>query len=1104
MLGILRILKSSCGAVNVRTSVGVRIFTIATLLIVILAQAGQAGDWPMFRHDAAHTGIAGEVVEPPLDLLWKYPTGNWVYSSPAASGGVVYVGSTDNNIYALDTLTGVLKWKYTTGGAVYSSPAVSGGVVYAGSGDNNVYALDAATGNLKWKYTTGGFIESSPAVSGGVVFVGSHDNNVYALDAATGNLKWKYTTGGLILSSPSVSGSVVYVGSWDNNVYALDAVTGNLKWKYTTGSYVSSSPTVSNGVVYVGLGSQDTNAYALDAATGNLKWKYAIGGNHSLPWGMSLSSPAVSGGVVFVGSDDNNVYALDAATGNLKWKYTTGGLIESSPAVSGGVVYIGSRDNNIYALDAATGNLKWKYTTGNLIRSSPAISGGIVYVGSDDQNVYAFYEPILTIITVSPATASVSVGSTQTFTATPKDQFGKTMTATVTWSSSNTAVGTIDSNGLFTAKASGTTTVTAASGTVSGTASVAVPAPPSTPALSTSTPSTPALSTSTPSPPTAAPPPTSLTVAAASEPASIENGQTSVIKVLVTGTDNNPISGATVMLSASAGKFSPAFGTTDINGQFNSTFTGSAEGKVTFSAIVKKEGFIDGKGEGNLVIETGQPPTPTITPNQTPIQTITPTPSPVPTNSKSETSPIIPWYWILTLLIAPISGSLAYWYKVRKPKENEKARLTEDPEPEGKPAQGSVPFKGTTVIDTLPPVEPSRIEDRVDVKSICEYKCANIFYKVKVENNTSETIADIKVNLFVPPVFLLTKNEISIPMLEPRESATVTFEIRPTGECGDCNISGKIEYYDYSTKGHEKLDIKKKIVSVICPVLKRKEIDIKKWEQITGELEKAEENIEELPVPAENLFNIASRVIEENGMFMLKPEKPSTSQLFEGIARFYAEGEKTGLRYAAYIEVVGGAHKSRIVLRAWAEKKEALIGFYHRLLDGIEKRTDVKIFIDNPIVQYHYGDNIIGDKIDGDRIKMDKKIVKGGTGITAGGDVTFSDVTDQVAVGKDITQIRTLSPLDKKELRDCLIQFQKEINKLGLPTNILNTVNGDVTAAVTEVEKEKPEPSTIKNRFQDALDTMKDVGDTIEKVSKWTWTVKVIKILGKLGLSILL
>ncbi len=124
--------------VNVRTSVGVNTFAIVALLILTMAQAARAGDWPMFRHDIAHTGSADEIVEPPLELLWKYTTGGLVLSSPVVSGGVVYVGSGDKNVYAFDAATGSLIWKHTTGDAVFSAPAVSDGMVYVGSTDNNM------------------------------------------------------------------------------------------------------------------------------------------------------------------------------------------------------------------------------------------------------------------------------------------------------------------------------------------------------------------------------------------------------------------------------------------------------------------------------------------------------------------------------------------------------------------------------------------------------------------------------------------------------------------------------------------------------------------------------------------------------------------------------------------------------------------------------------------------------------------------------------------------------------------------------------------------------------------------------------------------------
>ncbi|VVB90758.1 Bacterial Ig-like domain (group 2) [uncultured archaeon] len=85
---------------------------------------------------------------------------------------------------------------------------------------------------------------------------------------------------------------------------------------------------------------------------------------------------------------------------------------------------------------------------------------------------------ILTTIKVLPATATLDVNGTQAFTATAYDQLGKLMDVIFSWNSSNTTVGTIDSTGLFTAKALGTTTITATSGDVNGTTSVSVSAAP--------------------------------------------------------------------------------------------------------------------------------------------------------------------------------------------------------------------------------------------------------------------------------------------------------------------------------------------------------------------------------------------------------------------------------------------------------------------------------------------------------------------------------------------------------------------------------------------------------------------------------------------------
>ena len=340
-------------------------------------------DWPMFHFNQQNTGTTPEVVTPPLALNWTYTTGGEVYSSPAISNGIVYTGSEDDKVYALNATTGAWIWDYTTGGDVSSSPAVSNGIVYVGSEDGKLYALNAATGAWIWDYTTGwGITFSSPVVSNGIVYIGSTDGKLYALNATTGAWIWDYTTGtgGRIYSSPAVSGGIVYVGADDNKIYALNADTGAFIWSYTTGAKNDSSPAVSNGIVYIG--SWDNNVYALNATTGTWIWDYTTGG-------IIQCSPTVSDGVVYIGSSDYKTYALNATTGIKIWECATA-AVRSSPAGSNGVLYMGAWGAAVYAVDTVTGTKIWDYTIGNYYYSSPAVSHGMVYIGSSDYNIFAF------------------------------------------------------------------------------------------------------------------------------------------------------------------------------------------------------------------------------------------------------------------------------------------------------------------------------------------------------------------------------------------------------------------------------------------------------------------------------------------------------------------------------------------------------------------------------------------------------------------------------------------------------------------------------------------------------------------------------------------
>jgi outer membrane protein assembly factor BamB len=344
----------------------------------------------MFRGNLEHTGIYSGSAPSQLKVKWKFHTDGPVLSSPIVSGGLVFVGSSDNFLYALGSTTGGLKWKFKTESRVTSSPAVDQGTVYFLSYDSNFYAVAADTGTLKWKFKTAGehrfsarhlhgaapdtelmpdpfdYYLSSPAVWNGTVYFGSGDGNVYALDARAGSLKWKFHTNDVVHASPAISDGTLFIGSWDSYMYALDATTGKERWHFKTGEDheihnqqgIQASAAVADKTVYFGC--RDSNFYAVDAVTGKQKWSL----NNKGSW--VIGSAALQDGKVYVATSDSGMfYALDAKTGaqlfSLDFKKWP---MFSSPAIAGSTLYIGSHIGKLYTIDMQSHQLSAFETDG--------------------------------------------------------------------------------------------------------------------------------------------------------------------------------------------------------------------------------------------------------------------------------------------------------------------------------------------------------------------------------------------------------------------------------------------------------------------------------------------------------------------------------------------------------------------------------------------------------------------------------------------------------------------------------------------------------------------------------------------------------------------
>jgi len=357
------------------------------------------------------------------EVVWQFQAGGGIATSATISDGVVYIGSMDGRLYAVDAQSGQERWEFEAGDLILSKPAVADGVVYFGAGgldltDLHLYALDVQSGQERWTFKMAGrFRVSPPAVSDGVVYV-ADDRNLYAVDVQSGVERWRFQADGrpqaqrgayehTDLFSPVVADGVVYVGSNDTYLYAVDALSGQTKWKFQAGGGFYggfwSSAAISGGVIYIS--NDDGYLHALDAQSGQERWKSKTGDTLGSP-------PAISGGVVYVANyddyDDHDgwdgyLHALDIQSGQEKWTFRADEALAdpdgtphsgvgdpNPPAISGGVVYFGSNDGYLRGLDAQSGREKWKFETGDPgAHYSPAVSGGLAYFGGDDGLLYA-------------------------------------------------------------------------------------------------------------------------------------------------------------------------------------------------------------------------------------------------------------------------------------------------------------------------------------------------------------------------------------------------------------------------------------------------------------------------------------------------------------------------------------------------------------------------------------------------------------------------------------------------------------------------------------------------------------------------------------------
>jgi len=117
-------------------------------------------------------------------VLWsmrEHEDGAACYASAAATPSALVFGSRSNRVFRVNPANGKPVWSCSTKAEVNSSPVIAGTVVWAGSDDGTLLAIDLGTGKILWHFVAGGQLKASPAIGDRRLVIGTTDGMLYCL-----------------------------------------------------------------------------------------------------------------------------------------------------------------------------------------------------------------------------------------------------------------------------------------------------------------------------------------------------------------------------------------------------------------------------------------------------------------------------------------------------------------------------------------------------------------------------------------------------------------------------------------------------------------------------------------------------------------------------------------------------------------------------------------------------------------------------------------------------------------------------------------------------------------------------------------------------------
>ena len=366
-------------------------------------------EWNTYHGDSALLGAADSTLPEKLALMWRLKAGAPVRQTPVVhdqrilfvtSRGEVMAADFDGaRLWSKELLTGETQNEKPVRERIDAPIAVFAGMVFAGSLDGALYALDEASGEQKWRIQLEGPIRGSvnylsfvggelfPANSmsgtepGRLYVIRQSDGVLHCLDAQSGNILWRAEAVERCDGSLSVSTDAIVFGSCAAALHVFASDTGKLLRKIDLGE----DSQVAGGVALDGAwaitGCRNGKVIQADVKTGAILW------TNSDSQSEVFATPAVTREWVVVSSNDGNVYGLERQTGKTRWRFDTKGT-PSSPVIASDKVVIAA-DGELFLLRLSDGAKLGSFKVSDDI-TSPALAQNMVLVGSEDGTVAAY------------------------------------------------------------------------------------------------------------------------------------------------------------------------------------------------------------------------------------------------------------------------------------------------------------------------------------------------------------------------------------------------------------------------------------------------------------------------------------------------------------------------------------------------------------------------------------------------------------------------------------------------------------------------------------------------------------------------------------------